>query len=60
MLLSLKNCIYTSKLGLCVEFLGEFLHGIWHWYTSIKFRTTLKKLKFGWNSIQKMSFSTFV
>jgi hypothetical protein len=42
MLLSSKNCIHTSKLRFCVELLGEFLHGVWYWYTSIKSRTTLK------------------
>jgi hypothetical protein len=33
-----KNCIYTSKLRLWVEFLGEFFYGVWYWYTWIKFR----------------------
>jgi len=33
-----KNCIYTSKLGLWMELLGEFFYGVWYWYTLIKSR----------------------
>jgi hypothetical protein len=28
--------IYTSKLRLWMELLGEFFYGVWYWYTSIK------------------------
>jgi hypothetical protein len=51
---SLKNCIYTSKLGLWMEFLGQIFNGLWYWYMSIKSRTISKLKIFGWNFIQKM------
>ncbi len=34
-----KNYIYTSKLRLWVEFLGEFFYCVWYWYAWIKSRT---------------------
>jgi len=55
-----KNCIYTSKLRLWVEFLSEFFYGVWYWYTWIKSKTIWRFKVFGWNFIQKMCFFTFL
>jgi hypothetical protein len=50
---------FILKVGLLMEFLGEFFNDIWYWYTSIKSRTIYKLNFFGWNSIQKMCFFAF-
>jgi hypothetical protein len=47
-----ENCIFTSKLGFWVDYIGEFFYGVWYWYTTIKSKTILKFKSFGWNSIQ--------
>ncbi len=52
--------IYTSKLGLWMEFFGEFFNGVWYWYTWIKSRKIWKLNFFGWNPIKKMCFFAFV
>jgi hypothetical protein len=49
-----KSFIYTSKLRLWMEFLGDFFYGVWYWYTWIKSRTNYRFKVFGWNFIQKM------
>jgi hypothetical protein len=33
---SMKKYIYTSKLEVWVEFLGDFFCAEWYWYTSIE------------------------
>jgi hypothetical protein len=48
----MKNCIHTLKLGLWVEFFGEFFCGQYYWYTSIESRAIWKFKVFGWNFIK--------
>jgi hypothetical protein len=55
----MKNCIHTSKLGLWVEFFGEFFCGHYYWYTSIEFGDIWKFKKFGWKLIKKCVFFIF-
>jgi len=56
----MKNCKYTSKLRLWMEFCNEFFGGEWYWCTSNKFKTILKCIIFGWKFIQKMFFFALI
>jgi hypothetical protein len=47
----MKNCRHTSKLGLWVEFFGEFFCAQYYWYTSIEFRAIWKFKYFGRKNI---------
>jgi hypothetical protein len=55
----MKNCIHTSKLGLWVEFFGEFFCGHYYWYTSIEYRAIWKFKIFDWKFIKDMCFIHF-
>jgi hypothetical protein len=52
--------IYTWKLGLWVEFVGECFCGEWYWYTSIEYMAIWKFKTFGWKSLQWCGFFHFL
>jgi hypothetical protein len=55
----MKNCIHTSKLGLWVEFFGEFFCDHYYWYTSIELKAIWKFKIFGWKFVKNMCFFHF-